>query len=638
MCSRLFVTEYTQYRDSIEAAYIGLSRWMLHHPGEFQWFPLWYGGIPFQNTYPPLLHILVAGAAAVSGVSTALAYHAVTAAMYSLGPVTLFWFAWKFSGERWPSFAAALLYSVISPSALLIPAVAADMGSPFYARRLQALVRYGEGPHVAAMTLVPIALAALGWALRKRRPVPVYAAALTAAAVVVTNWLGALALAAAVLAYLLAEADRRWLGKLLLAAGIGVLAYAIASPWIPPSTIAAIRHNAQYTVGHYPLGPSQLLYLLLLAAALAALRFSLGRTRASPCLRFSCYLSLILGAIVLARYWFGVYLVPQPERYHLELEMALALAAVFAAARLPRRVRTVLLALFVLLVIVQARRYHSYARGLVQPADMQRGIEYETARWLGRNLPGARAFAAGSTRFWFTAFTDNPMLGGGFDQGITNPLLPHVLYGVTFAENDPARTASWLRAFGVKAIIVGGPGSRDAFRDFRDPGKFAGTFRELWRDGDDVIYEVPGVSGSLAHVIAPGQAVSRTPAGYQDTEPLAGYLAALADPQAPPAACKWLSPHEAEITASLEPGQLISVQVTYAPGWRARWNGASCPIRRDGLGLMLIDPNCDGPCTIRLTYDGGLEMRLARLASALAFLAGFLWLLAARKRWSRLDR
>jgi len=94
-------------------------------------------------------------------------------------------------------------------------------------------------------------------------------------------------------------------------------------------------------------------------------------------------------------------------------------------------------------------------------------------------------------------------------------------------------------------------------------------------------------TGSLAHVIAPGQAVSRTPAGYQDTEPLAGYLAALADPQAPPAACKWLSPHEAEITASLEPGQLISVQVTYAPGWRARWNGASCPIRRDGLGLML---------------------------------------------------
>jgi len=53
---------------------------------------------------------------------------------------------------------------------------------------------------------------------------------------------------------------------------------------------------------------------------------------------------------------------------------------------------------------------------------------------------------------------------------------------------------------------------------------------------------------------------------------------------------------------------------------------------------MLIDPNCDGPCTIRLTYDGGLEMRLARLASALAFLAGFLWLLAGRKRWSRLDR
>ena len=41
---------------SIEAAYIGLARYIANHLGELSWFPLWYGGIPYADTYPPLLH------------------------------------------------------------------------------------------------------------------------------------------------------------------------------------------------------------------------------------------------------------------------------------------------------------------------------------------------------------------------------------------------------------------------------------------------------------------------------------------------------------------------------------------------------------------------------------------------------
>ena len=56
----LFALEYSQYMGSIEAAYISISRYMLENWRDLTWFPLWYGGIPFQNTYPPLLHALVA--------------------------------------------------------------------------------------------------------------------------------------------------------------------------------------------------------------------------------------------------------------------------------------------------------------------------------------------------------------------------------------------------------------------------------------------------------------------------------------------------------------------------------------------------------------------------------------------------
>ncbi len=70
---RLFKIEYTPWMGSIEGAYVGLSRWLQGHWTDLGWFPLWYGGIPLENAYPPLLHIVVAAAAQASGISPARA-------------------------------------------------------------------------------------------------------------------------------------------------------------------------------------------------------------------------------------------------------------------------------------------------------------------------------------------------------------------------------------------------------------------------------------------------------------------------------------------------------------------------------------------------------------------------------------
>ena len=70
---RLFHTDYTRQMGSIEAAYIGLARYIAKHLGELSWFPLWYGGIPYADTYPPLLHMVCGLVVAVAGVSPGLA-------------------------------------------------------------------------------------------------------------------------------------------------------------------------------------------------------------------------------------------------------------------------------------------------------------------------------------------------------------------------------------------------------------------------------------------------------------------------------------------------------------------------------------------------------------------------------------
>ncbi len=177
---------------SIEGAFIGLARYIRDHFPDLNWMPLWYGGIPFPDCYPPLLHAVVAAVSGLGRIDAGLAYHAVTATLYSLGPVALYWAARRLGAERLPAFLASLGYSLLSPSVWLSPDLRNDIGGWFAPCRLDNMARYGEGPHIASLTLLPLALGCLHIALQRRRPAFYFAAALAMAAVALTNWIGGL--------------------------------------------------------------------------------------------------------------------------------------------------------------------------------------------------------------------------------------------------------------------------------------------------------------------------------------------------------------------------------------------------------------------------------------------------------------
>jgi len=124
--------------------------------------------MPFQNTYVPLIHLVVAAVASLAKISAAHAYHVVTGVAYSLGAATFFLMAMRLGPSRGASFVAALTYSLFSPSALLMPSVATDIGGWFNCRRLQALVVYGEGPHVTSLAILPLAILALQECAQRR--------------------------------------------------------------------------------------------------------------------------------------------------------------------------------------------------------------------------------------------------------------------------------------------------------------------------------------------------------------------------------------------------------------------------------------------------------------------------------------
>jgi hypothetical protein len=163
----------------------------------------------------------------------------------------------------------------------------------------------------------------------------------------------------------------------------------------------------------------------------------------------------------------------------------------------------------------------------------------------------------------------------------------------------------WLQAYGVHAVGVSRRGSREWYKPFANPDKFEGFLFVLWEDDSDVVYRVPLYSDSLAHVISESQKISRAPVDGSDVAPLRPYVTAINDPQAPPAKLQWITPSHGTIRTQMRPGDLLSVQVTYDPGWRAFVNGSERRVESDALGMMIIRPDCTGVCAIDLRYDGG---------------------------------
>ena len=53
----------------------------------------------------------------------------------------------------------------------------------------------------------------------------------------------------------------------------------------------------------------------------------------------------------------------------------------------------------------------------------------------------------------------------------------------------------------------------------------------------------------------------------------------------------------AVIGASLTPDQIVSVQITHHPGWRAAVNGRDVPVSADRVGQTVVEPRCSGACS-----------------------------------------
>jgi hypothetical protein len=94
----------------------------------------------------------------------------------------------------------------------------------------------------------------------------------------------------------------------------------------------------------------------------------------------------------------------------------------------------------------------------------------------------------------------------------------------------------------------------------------------------------------------------------------------------------WRSRHEAVIAAHMEKAEILSVQISYQSGWKASVSGQPRRVYGDNLGQLVVEPGCDGACTVALQYNGGIESAWARMVSIGTLLGFATWIVISALR------
>jgi hypothetical protein len=473
----LLGVEYSAYHGSVEGLFVAIARVMAEHPGEWNWWPLWSGGMPFENTYLPLPEGGVAGFSVLTGCSPARSFHIVTAAFYVLGAAAVFWMALAVSRRLAVSFVAALAYSCFSPSALLAPTVWLDAGGALNLHRLQALVCYGEAPHTVALVLLPVAVVCFSRALTTNAVKWKILAGVSAASIALSNAFGIVTLAIVLLCWLLSFPSKPWWRAPSMVAVIGVVSYCWISPWLSPGMIRAMRINSPTAGGDYRYTAASWIALAVFSGGFILLWFGLRRAKIASHLQFFTLFAYVPTVMVVIWNVWKVAVIAQPNRYELEMDMALLLAVVFGAAaildRLPKSLRATTVVIVTAALGFQTVHSVRYARRLIRSVDPTQLVEYRIAKWMDEHRRGERAFISGSSSFLYNVFTNNPQLHGGHDPFVPNPFIRTVAFTIYSGMNAGARDAEysvfWLKAFGAHAISVSGANGREFYKPFANP-------------------------------------------------------------------------------------------------------------------------------------------------------------------------
>jgi hypothetical protein len=626
----LYKAEYLDAWNSIESTFISDARFLSAHWPHPGWQPNWYLGTRTDYVYPPALRYGTAVLSKVRHTTTARSYHLYIALLYGFGIAAVYVFVRVGSRSRWIALWSAAASAMVSPSFLFFKDFRVDYaGVNYMPIRLGVLVRYGEGPHMSAFALLPFALAAAWYGLRRGRPVLLALTGMFAAAVVSNNFYGATALAIffpiLVWSIWLAEQDRLIFVRAAIAA---VLAWGLCAFWFTPSYFRVTLDNMKLvsSPGHW----WSALLMAVVVGVYGVVSYRLVRGRPERAWAAFCLGALAVMALnVIGNQYYDFRVMGEPGRLIPELDLVIFLALGVFFAWMASRGRWGLAAAAVLAIACIAPGWHYVARSwkvIAPPAQYKDRVEYVITDWIHRNLRGVRCLSTGSVRFWYNAWYDLPQLGGSSEQGLLNINSQHA-NAEAVLDDDINAAIAWLQATGVGAVIVHDKTSKEVYHDWPKPDRFEGRLEKIYNHEGDRIYRVPRRFETLARVVDAAEIRAIQPTeSLMEYGLVQKYVAAVEHGPDSPVTLERHGTDEIRLHARLQRGQLLLLQETYDPAWKAYVQGKAVSTAEDGMHFLLIDAGA-GDRDVLLSFETPLENRVGQVFFFLtvAAIAWMLW-------------
>lgn len=626
----LFRLEYLDNWKSIEGAFIALGHMVRENWPHHQWQPLWYCGTRADYVYPPGGAYAVAILSKLLGVSGARSYHLFIGFCYAFGFSILYLWTRMATGSRGAAWLASASIAVASPCSRLMPDIWND--SMFHVpQRLHVLMSYGEGPHISALAMLPIAWIGAWKRLRGGDARWLCLSAVGIALTVTLNFYGLTAIAITmpllVWACLLERPDWRTLRDAALIAAMG---WGLTGWWLVPSYIRVTSRNL-YLVS--PAGNSWSMPVLIgLLLAYVAISLLVRRLKGFSPYTFFIWSGLWwLAAYILGFRWFGFQVAGNPIRLVPEMDIFAVLCLVQLAAIIWRwtpegslkLVPRIALLVLLFFAFRPSWRYLKHTdHEFPKSSDWQQRVEHKTETWLFENFPKQRAFVTGTIRFWYNTWHDGQEADGASQQGMLNPLLPGAQW-LAMHSTDPKVIVWWLQALGVDILVVPGKNSQEPYKDIEDPKKYEGALPLLRDDGEgNRYYRTPRGSTGIVRVVDRARMESVPKIRWEGlTTQVQAYAEAVeAGPAGDRARGRWRGSDELDVSAEVGPGEAVLVQETFDPGWHAYEGDRAQEIRADAVGHMLI-VSTPGTHTIRMVFEATPEVIAGRIAVIVCLLA-----------------
>jgi hypothetical protein len=608
-----YLYKYVDRWPSIESTFISDARFLADHWPHPRWQPLWYTGTRFDYVYPPALRYGTAALTKVFGWFTAKSYHFYTMFFYCVGIAGVYLLVRLAGRARWTAYVAAMAAGLLSPSLFFMKDMRGDAGPWRVPVRFSVLTRYGEGPHITALCLLPIALAFTWYWLDGKQPRALVLAAVFCAAVVSNNFYGATSLAIffplLLWSFFVTRGDRR---ALLPALTIPLLAYGLTAFWLTPSYLRVTLHNMEYVSdkGHA---------WSVAVAAVVLVAYGFGSYKLAARRKERTWAVFVAGSVlfftlnVLGNYYADFRVIGEPGRLVPELDLVFILGAVMLLEWMWRR-RGPWLKLVVAAVAIVAfassRHYIKHSHELIQRWDnYQSRVEYRVTDWLWKNQPNARVLTSGTVRFWFDTWHDLAEMGGGSEQGLLNGV-PYDVDWEIMLGTEPELSQLWLQAMGVDLMYVAGPKSQEFYKDVQNQSRFD-QWPLLWDDGQGNQLRGTGRRFAPRARVVDTAALKALPAlnDRTDIDHLRPYVNVIEHGPDSPATIERPSTDAMLVHANVAAGQSLLVQESWDPAWQATLDGKSLPVRKDEMGFMVIDPP-PGNDAVRLEFPMPLENRV----------------------------